>query len=85
MKLSKSILSVFLLTQTASAFTSPIHATKTTSSLRSTAVAEPSTSSSTTTDRLSDVKYETDVNVEQKFKVAEVDKTILDPKKRVQT
>ena len=82
MKLSTSILASFLLSQGASAFTTPVNNKASLNTLFSSAVVDPQSEGSS---NLSDVKYETEVNVEQKFKVAEVDKTILDPKKRVQT
>lgn len=90
MKLSSSILSAFLFTQTASAFTSQTNNNRAIlSSLSSAVVAEPTTTAtnSEVSDRLSDIKikYETDVDYEQKFKVAKVDPTIFDPKRRVQT
>lgn len=85
MKLSTSILASFLLTQNASAFTN-VSSNKVSFTALSSAVADPvSTASNDKMNRIKDVKYETTVDVEQKFKVAEVDATILDPKKRVQT
>jgi light-harvesting complex I chlorophyll a/b binding protein 4 len=79
MKLSIGILAT-LLAQNASAFTSPSANRASVTSLAS-AVADSSTKSVD----LDDVKYETEVNVEQKFKVADVDPKINDPKYRVQT
>ena len=79
MKLSISILTA-LLAQSTFAFTTPQNV-KFTSSLSS-AVADPSGDVS---DALSDVKYETEVTVEQKFKVTDVDPKVNDPKFRVQT
>ncbi len=74
-----SILALALSVQSASAFTAP--SVKSSYTQFASSVAESDVSSNT----LSDVKYETDVNVEQKFKVADVDPKVLDPKKRVQT
>lgn len=82
MKLSTSILASFLFTQGATAFTTPVNKRASLNALSS-AVVDPQSEKSAKT--ISEVKYETEVNVEQKFKVAEVDKTIFDPKKRVQT
>ncbi len=75
-----SIVAFALAAQNASAFTSPSIKTSYTQ-LASTLADDVSSSSKP----LNDVKYETTVNVEQKFKVADVDPAVNDPKKRVQT
>lgn len=78
MKTSSAVISLFL-AQGALAFT-PVSQVPTVTQLpAATSTAE------VTTATMENVKYDTDVNTEQKFKVKDVDPTILDPKKRVQT
>lgn len=81
MKLSTSILTVLL--AQASAFSpSPLAASRASlTSVESTVARETETAS----DPMADVKYETEVNVEQKFKVADIDPKVNDPTIRVQT
>ena len=73
-----SILALALTAQNASAFTTPLSVGTSFTQLAS--VAEQ-----TTTNNLDSAKYETDVVVDPKFKVANVDPKVTDPKKRVQT
>ena len=79
MKVASTLISL-LAASPAYAFTShpklPTHTV-----LHSTAVAEEVKTPS----EESMIKYDTDVNTEQKFKVQEVDPKTLDPKLRVQT
>ena len=79
MKLSTSVLAL-LLVKNVSAFTSPMSGRASVSV--SSSVAE---TSDVKADPLADVKYETTVNVEQKFKVADIDPKVNDKKFRVQT
>lgn len=79
MKTASAVLALFI-AQNASAF-APAGIAKTTSSL----FAATSTAKVTQSLKEDSIKYETDVDVEQKFKVVDVDPATLDPKKRVQT
>jgi hypothetical protein len=79
MKLSTSVLAL-LLVKNVSAFTSPMSGRASVSV--SSSVAETSDMKA---DPLADVKYETTVNVEQKFKVADIDPKVNDKQFRVQT
>ncbi len=74
-----SILALALTAQNASAFTTP-SSVRTSFTQLASSVAEQ-----TTTNNLDSAKYETDVIVDPKFKVANVDPKVTDPKKRVQT
>lgn len=74
-----SILALALAAQNASAFTTPSSVKSSFTQLASSVAEQPSTNS------LDSAKYETDVIVDPKFKVANVDPKISDPKKRVQT
>eukprot|EP00559_Dactyliosolen_fragilissimus_P002435 CAMPEP_0184863422 /NCGR_PEP_ID=MMETSP0580-20130426/11024_1 /TAXON_ID=1118495 /ORGANISM="Dactyliosolen fragilissimus" /LENGTH=385 /DNA_ID=CAMNT_0027361741 /DNA_START=3 /DNA_END=1160 /DNA_ORIENTATION=+ len=82
MRFFSSVLAL-LATQNACAFTAPKSTTTITTktSLALPVVADPSIPQI----KNDSIKYETDVDVENKFKVKEVDPAILDPKKRVQT
>lgn len=79
MKTASAVLALFI-AQNASAF-APAGIAKTTSSL----FAATSTAKVTQSLKEDSIKYETDVDVEQKFKVVDVDPATFDPKKRVQT
>lgn len=81
MKLSTSILTV-LLTQASAFSPSPLAASRASLTSVESAVARET---ETAADPMADVKYETEVNVEQKFKVADIDPKVNDPKIRVQT
>jgi len=81
MKTASAILALFL-AQSASAFTpSGVKTTSGLSAATSTAEVVSEVSNSIKEDS---IKYETDVTVEQKFKVVDIDPATLDPKKRVQ-
>jgi hypothetical protein len=81
MKLSTSILTV-LLTQASAFSPSPLAASRASLTSVESAVARET---ETAADPMADVKYETEVNVEQKFKVADIDPKVNDPTIRVQT
>lgn len=81
MKLSTGILALLLAPTASAAFTSPT--TKVGSF--TTSLASTVAPAQAAVDPLADVKYETEVNVEQKFKVADIDPKVNDPKFRVQT
>ena len=77
MKTASAILALFL-AQNASAFTP--------SGVKTTSRLSAATSSAEVAKKIEEDsgKYETDVTVEQKFKVVDIDPATLDPKKRVQ-
>jgi hypothetical protein len=80
MKTTSAILSL-LLAQNASAFTTAF-----TSSATSLSAATSTAETTSTFSEEEMYKYDTEVNTEKKFKVADnIDKSIYDPKKRVQT
>jgi len=86
MKISSTIVTLALL-PTASAFTtSSSPSSSIATSLSSAAVEDaPASTPATSLPPLNDVKYETDVNPERKFRIANVDPAIFNPRNRVQT
>ncbi len=84
MKLSTGILTLLLTYSASAAFTTPSNKVNVVKTSLSSTLGDVSASTASV-DPLSDVKYETEVSVDQKFKVADIDPKVNDPKFRVQT